>query len=72
MREILNISLTKELNKAVERLTKKGGFSTKSEFLRHIIREKAYEDDLDYQIKKSKQDFAQGRWKALKSLKDLR
>jgi metal-responsive CopG/Arc/MetJ family transcriptional regulator len=72
MREVVNISLSKNLNKALESFVKKNGYSTKSEFFRHMIREKLYEADLDYQIKQSKKDLAQGRWKVLKSLKDLR
>lgn len=71
MREVINISVTKDLNRAIDSLVKKGKYSTKSEFLRDIIRDKISEADLDYQIKKSKQEFRAGKGKLLKSLADL-
>lgn len=72
MREIINISVTRDLNRAIDDLVKKGNYSTKSEFIRDIIRDKIAEADLDYQIKKSKEEFKAGKGKILKSLKDLR
>lgn len=71
MREILNISLSKELSKKVDSLVKKGRYSTKSEFLRDLIREKLEEDDLLKSIRKSEAEFKSGRGKVLRSLADL-
>lgn len=72
MREIINISVTKDLNRAIDVLVKKGKYSTKSEFLRDIIRDKIAETDLDYQIKRSKKEFKAGKGKLLKSFLDLK
>jgi len=38
MRSVMNISLPKELVPEIEREIKKGGFSTKSEFVRAALR----------------------------------
>jgi len=72
MREIINISLPKELNKEIERIIKKERYSTKSEFLRELIREKIAEEDLLARIKKSREEIQSGEGKALKSLRNLR
>lgn len=71
MRTIINISLPKELNKEVERAMKKGRYSTKSEFLREIIRERIAEEGLLARIEKSEAEFRAGKGKFLCSLKDL-
>mgnify|MGYP001582787929 CR=1 FL=1 len=71
MRDILNISLSKELSKKVDFLVKKGRYSTKSEFLRDLIREKLEEDDLVRSVKKSEAEFKAGKGKVLRSLIDL-
>ncbi len=72
MRTIINISLPSSLEKSVERLVKKGKYATKSEFLRELIREKLEEEDILSQIRKSEAEFAAGKGKILRSLKDLR
>ncbi|MDO8436497.1 MAG: ribbon-helix-helix domain-containing protein [bacterium] len=72
MREIINISLSKELNLEVARAVRRGKYSTKSEFLRELIRERLEEDDIIEQIKKSEAEFRAGKGKVLRSLKDLR
>ena len=72
MREILNISLSKELSKKVNSLVKKGRYSTKSEFLRDLIRAKIEEEELWDDIQKSEEEFRAGKGKLLRSLKDLR
>lgn len=54
--------------KRVEREVKKGGFSTKSEFFRHLIRVHALAQELSL----SREEFARGEGKKLQSLKDLR
>lgn len=72
MRDILNISLSKELSKKVDSLVKKGRYSTKSEFLRDLIREKIEEEELWVSVQKSQAEFRAGKGKLLRSLKDLR
>lgn len=71
MRTIINISLPEELNQEVEKAMKGGRYSTKSEFLREIIRERIAEEDLLVRIKKSEEEFRTGKGKLLHSLKDL-
>jgi putative addiction module CopG family antidote len=72
MRTIINISLPEPLSQLVEEIVKKGRYSTKSEFLRELIRERVEEEDLLSQIKKSEAEFRAGKGKVLRSLKDLR
>ena len=38
MRDVVNISLPELLNKEIEKAMKKGRYSTKSEFIRELIR----------------------------------
>ena len=72
MREVINISLSKDLSRAVNALVKKGKYSTKSEFLREIIRARIEEDTVIKELIKSQEEIRQGRGKMLRSLKDLR
>jgi len=71
MRSILNISLPASLASEVRKEVKAGHFASTSEFFRHLWRlwntEKLLRD-----IKKSEADFAKGKFKVLKSFKDLR
>lgn len=71
MREVINISLPKELFREVERVMKKGKYSTRSEFLRELIRERIAEEDLLARIEKSEAEFRTGKGKILRSLRDL-
>ena len=71
MREVINISLPKELFREVERVVKKGKYSTRSEFLRELIRERIAEEDLLARIEKSEAEFRAGKGKILRSLRDL-
>ncbi|MDD5145159.1 MAG: ribbon-helix-helix domain-containing protein [Candidatus Pacebacteria bacterium] len=71
MRQIINISLSKELDAAVEWIVKRGRYSTKSEFLRELIRERIAEEDLLVRIRKSEAEFRSGKGKILRSLRDL-
>lgn len=71
MRTIINISLPEVLNREIERVMKKGKYSTKSEFLRELIREKLEEEDILKQIRKSEAEFRAGKGGVLRSLKDL-
>lgn len=72
MRTIINISLPENLNKEIEKTMKRGRYSTKSEFLREVIRERIAEEDLLARIEKSEAEFRTGRGKPLRSLKGLR
>ena len=72
MRNIINISLPLKLNQIVDRLTKRGNYATKSEFLRELIRERVAEEDIVVQVKKSEAEFRAGKGRILRSLKDLR
>ncbi len=71
MRNIVNISLPKELNKEVEKAVKSGRYASKSEFFRDLIRLWREERLLD-EIMESEKEFAEGKGKILRSLKDLR
>ena len=71
MRDIVNISLPKELNKTVEELVKKGGYSTRSEFFRALLR-MWIEGRIIRDLAESRRELASGKGKVLKSLKDLR
>lgn len=71
MREVINISLPEELNQEIEKAMRKGRYSTKSEFLREIIRERIAEEDLLDRIKKSEEEFRAGKGRVLRSLKEL-
>lgn len=72
MRDIINISLSKELTKELERAVKNGKYSSKSEFLRELIRERIEEDDLVKRVRISQKEIEQGMGKVLRSLRDLR
>jgi len=71
MRNILNISLPKEMVKQIKNEVKTGKFASTSEFMRHLIRmwntEKLAQD-----VEQSRAEIAAGKGKILKSLKDLR
>ena len=71
MRTIINISLSEDLNKVVEKEVKKGKFSTKSEFFRNLIR-LWEEGKLLADLKESEKEFKAGKGKKLRSLADLR
>ncbi len=71
MRAVLNISLPQKLKEQIEYEVKKGGYATKSEFLRVVMRE-WQENQILKSVQKSKAQLAKGEGKVLKSLKDLR
>ncbi len=71
MRNIVNISLPKEMVVDIKRGVKAGKFASTSEFIRHLIRLWNTEQ-LARDIAQNKKEFAQGKGKILKSLKDLR
>lgn len=71
MRKIINISLPKELNKKADELIKEGGYATKSEFFRDLLRMKI-ENKITKELNESRGELLKGKGKKLKSLKDLR
>ena len=68
MRNIINISLPDMLAAEVEHEVKAGGFASKSEFFRHLLRERKLAKELG----EDRREFERGKGKALKSLRDLR
>jgi Arc/MetJ-type ribon-helix-helix transcriptional regulator len=71
MRSIINISLPTELKKDVENAVKKGGYATKSEFFRELVRDWK-ENRLLLELEDSRKSIKQKKGKTLRSLKDLR
>ncbi len=71
MRAIMNISVPQKVKEEIEIAVKKGGFVTKSEFIRDLIR-LWKEERLFQELKQSQRDVAKGKGKILRTLKDLR
>jgi len=70
MRTTLNISMPASLKHDVDLAVKEGKYASVSEFLRDAIR--AWEDEQLYKsVLQSEKEFAQGKGKKLRSLKDL-
>lgn len=71
MRAILNISVPQKLKDEVEQAVEQGGYASKSEFIRDLVRVWK-EQTLLGNLKKSQAQISVGQGKKLKSLKDLR
>jgi len=71
MRNIVNISLPRTLNKMVEEEVKKGEYASKSEFFRHLLR-LWKEKELARELNNDRKEFEAGKGKSPKSLRDLR
>lgn len=71
MRNIMNISLPKEMVADIKREVKEGKFASMSEFMRHLIRVWNMEK-LAQELRKEREEFRKGNYKVLRSLKDLR
>ncbi len=71
MRQIINISLPSDLKRYVEKAVKEGGYSTTSEFIRDLIRERK-EQRLVRELLESERAMKTGKGKVLTSLKALR
>ncbi|MDP2788926.1 MAG: ribbon-helix-helix domain-containing protein [bacterium] len=70
MRTTLNISMPAKLFSKVEKAVDEHNYSSVSEFIRDAIR--AWEEEQLYQsVLQSEKEFAQGKGKKLRSLKDL-
>lgn len=67
MRTIMNISLPVELSKLVEKTVSTGQYASKSEFIRHLLRQW----NLFQELEKSRKDMEAGQGKLLRSFKDL-
>ena len=68
MRNIINISLPPSMVKEVEKEIKTGGFASKSEFFRHLLREHR----LAKELQEDRRSFESGQGRKLKSLRNLR
>lgn len=71
MRTIVNISLPNQMSSVIDEAVASGGFASKSEFIRSILRD-WMENNLYRELEKSRQELASGKGKLLRSLKDLR
>jgi len=69
MRNIVTISLPKQLDEQIEKEVKDGRFASKSEFIRSLIR-LWQEEQVLKDLRQSKKEIAAGLGKELKSLKD--
>jgi len=70
MRTTLNISMPASLKRNVDLAVKEGNYASVSEFFRDALR--AWEEEQVYQsVMRSQKDFAEGKFKRLRSLKDL-
>ena len=70
MRNVISISLPIGLKKQVDRTVKEENYSSVSEFFRDAVR--AWEEEQLYQsVLRSEKEFAEGKGKRLRSLKDL-
>lgn len=64
MRNVVSISLPKELNREVERMVKEGGYATKSEFFRDLLRMKI-EGRIMRELTESRRELIAGRGRIL-------
>ncbi|OGK67012.1 hypothetical protein A2313_01635 [Candidatus Roizmanbacteria bacterium RIFOXYB2_FULL_41_10] len=71
MRTVINISLPKQLSFVIDKEVKKGGYATRSEFFRSVLRW-WMEYKLVKDLESSRQELSDGKGKLLKSLQDLR
>jgi len=70
MRTTLNISMPVSFKKNVDLAVKQGNYASVSEFFRDAVR--ALEEEQLYQsVMRSRKDVAEGKFKKLRSLKDL-
>lgn len=70
MRDIINISLPREMAQEVRKEAKSGGYSV-SEYVRHILREWKKEN-LARELHADREQFAKGKGKMISSLRSLR
>ncbi|MCX6713491.1 MAG: ribbon-helix-helix domain-containing protein [Candidatus Vogelbacteria bacterium] len=70
MRSVVNISLPPSLLKEVNKEVKAGGFASKSEFFRQLLRSYR-EAKLLAELRESQREFDEGKGILLRSLDDL-
>jgi Arc/MetJ-type ribon-helix-helix transcriptional regulator len=70
MRTTLNISMPVSLKKNVDLAVKEGNYASVSEFFRDAMRAWG-EEQLCQSVMRSRKDIAEGKFKKLRSLKDL-
>ena len=71
MRAILNISMPQKLKAEIEQAVEQGGYATKSEFLRDVLRVWK-EQTVLARVQASRDQIKSGQGRVLTSLKDLR
>ncbi|MFA6536576.1 MAG: ribbon-helix-helix domain-containing protein [Candidatus Paceibacterota bacterium] len=71
MRNIVNISVPAQMAKDIKREVKVGKFASTSEFMRHLIRVWNTRK-LAEELKKEQSAFRGGRYKVLRSFKNLK
>jgi len=71
MRKVVNISLSEELDREVQKAVKTGRYSTKSEFFRDLLR-LWQEEQILQGLRQSQKEVAEGKGRVLRSLKSLR
>lgn len=71
MRTVINISVPETTAKEIRKEVRIQGFSSTSEFFRHLLREQKVRD-LAASLKKDRRQFERGKGKKLSSLKNLR
>ena len=71
MNKNMSISMPARMAAQIQEEVKEGNFSSASEFLRHLVR-LWNTGRLDRIIKKADRNFDKGKYKVLKSLRDLR
>lgn len=70
MRDVINISMPSEMVKDVNMEIKSGKFASKSEFFRHLLR-LWNTQKLARELKDEQKEFRKGKYKVLRSLKEL-
>lgn len=70
MRQVITISLPKQMVRAVKEEIKSGKFSSTSEFFRHLLREWE-EANLLAELRASQKEFAEGKGILLRHVSDL-
>jgi putative addiction module CopG family antidote len=70
MRSIINISLPQQMADLVNSQVKTGKYTSKSEFIRHLIRSWQQNSDIN-QLQTTYSEMKKGKKHLLKSLKDL-
>jgi Arc/MetJ-type ribon-helix-helix transcriptional regulator len=71
MRSVINISLPSQMTAIVEKEVAAGGYASKSEFFRSLLRS-WLEMKMAKDLEKSRVEFQTGKGVFLRSLKDLR